>query len=31
MSVIAVCGLPGTGKTLFTTYIAKKHYKKHNS
>ena len=30
MSVIAICGLPGTGKTLFATYIAKKHYKKYN-
>ena len=30
MSVIAICGLPGTGKTLFSTYLAKKHYKKDN-
>lgn len=30
MSVIAVCGLPGTGKSLFTTYLARKHYKRLN-
>ncbi len=30
MSVIAVCGLPGSGKTLFCTYLAKKHYKQDN-
>lgn len=30
MSVIAVCGLPGPGKSLFTTYLARKHYKKLN-
>ena len=30
MSVIAICGLPGTGKTLFATYLAKKHFKKDN-
>lgn len=31
MSVIAVCGLPGSGKTLFTTYLSLKHYKKDNN
>lgn len=30
MSVIAVCGLPGSGKTLLTTYFMLKHYKKMN-
>lgn len=30
MSVIGVHGLPGTGKTLFTTYLMKKKYKKEN-
>lgn len=30
MSVIAICGLPGTGKTLFATYLARKHFKKDN-
>lgn len=30
MSVIFVGGVPGTGKTLFCTYIAKKKYKKEN-
>ena len=30
MSVIAICGLPGTGKTLFATHVALKHYKKDN-
>lgn len=30
MSVIAVCGLPGTGKTLFCTHIGCRHYKKDN-
>ena len=31
MSVIAVCGLPGSGKTLFTTYLMLKHYRKDNN
>lgn len=31
MSVIAVCGLPGKGKTLFTTYLMKKKYSKENN
>lgn len=31
MSVIAVCGLPGSGKTLFTTYLMLKHYKAENN
>lgn len=31
MSVVAVCGLPGTGKTLFCTYLARKQFKKENS
>ena len=30
MSVIAVCGLPGSGKSLFTTYLARKHYRRLN-
>lgn len=30
MSVIGICGLPGSGKTLFATYLAKKHYKRSN-
>lgn len=30
MSVTAVCGLPGSGKSLFTTYLMVKHYKKIN-
>lgn len=30
MSVIAVCGLPGSGKSLFTTYLARKQYKRLN-
>lgn len=30
MSVTAVCGLPGSGKTLLTTYFMLKHYKKMN-
>ena len=30
MSVVAVCGLPGSGKTLFTTYLAMKQYKRLN-
>lgn len=30
MSVIAICGLPGSGKTLFATYIMRKHYRKEN-
>ena len=30
MSVIGICGLPGSGKTLFATYLANKHYKKTN-
>lgn len=30
MSVIAICGLPGSGKTLFATYLAMKKYKKDN-
>lgn len=30
MSVIAICGLPGTGKTLFSTYLMCKKYKKEN-
>jgi len=30
MSVVVVCGLPGTGKSMFTTYLAKKHYKRLN-
>lgn len=29
--VIAVCGKPGTGKTLFTTYILKKQFKQENN
>lgn len=29
--VIAVCGKPGSGKTLFTTYILKKKFNKENS
>lgn len=31
MSVIAICGLPGKGKTLFTTYLMKKKYKRENN
>ncbi|MBQ3142322.1 MAG: hypothetical protein IJB82_02320 [Bacilli bacterium] len=31
MSVIAVCGLPGKGKTLFATYLMKKKYKRENN
>lgn len=31
MSVVAVCGLPGTGKTLFCTYLANKEFKKENT
>ena len=31
MSVIAVCGLPGSGKTLFSTYLMKKSYRKENN
>lgn len=31
MSVIAVCGLPGSGKTLFVTYLMRKHFKEENS
>lgn len=31
MSVIAICGLPGSGKTLFATYLQLKYYKKQNS
>lgn len=30
MSVTAVCGLPGSGKSLFTAYLMVKHYKKIN-
>ena len=30
MSVIAICGLPGSGKTLFSTYLQLKYYKKQN-
>lgn len=30
MSVIGIFGLPGTGKTLFATYLMKKKYKKEN-
>ena len=30
MSVIAICGLPGSGKSLFATYLARKSYKKLN-
>ena len=30
MSVIFVGGVPGTGKTLFCTYLAKKKFKKEN-
>ena len=30
MSVIAICGLPGSGKTLFATYLATKHFRKDN-
>lgn len=30
MSVVAICGLPGAGKTLFATYLARKHFKKTN-
>lgn len=30
MSVIAICGLPGRGKTLFTTYLMKKKFKREN-
>ena len=30
MSVTAVCGLPGSGKSLFTSYLMVKHYKKMN-
>lgn len=30
MSVIAICGLPGSGKTLFATYLGIKSYKKSN-
>lgn len=31
MSVIAVCGLPGSGKTLFATYLMRKCYKHENN
>lgn len=31
MSVIAICGLPGSGKTLFNTYLQLKHYKRQNN
>lgn len=31
MSVIAVCGLPGKGKTLFVTYLMKKKYDHENN
>jgi hypothetical protein len=30
MSVIAICGLPGSGKTLFGTYLARRSFSKHN-
>jgi hypothetical protein len=30
VSVIAVCGLPGAGKTLFTTALMRKHYNSDN-
>ena len=30
MSVIAVCGLPGSGKSLFITNMMLKHYKSEN-
>ncbi len=30
MSVIAICGKPGTGKTLFATYLARVYFKKDN-
>lgn len=31
MSVIAICGLPGSGKTLFCTYLQIKHFKSQNT
>ncbi|MGN0973159.1 MAG: zonular occludens toxin domain-containing protein [Bacilli bacterium] len=31
MSVIAICGLPGSGKTLFATYLQLKFFKKQNN
>lgn len=30
MSVIAICGLPGTGKNVFATWLARSHYKRIN-
>lgn len=30
MSVVAICGLPGAGKTLFATYLMKKHFRHEN-
>jgi len=30
LSVIAICGLPGTGKTLFSTYLMTRKFKKEN-
>ncbi len=30
MSVIAICGLPGSGKTLFATYLGLKKYRRDN-
>lgn len=31
MSVIALCGLPGSGKTFYATYLMKQHYNKENN
>lgn len=31
MSVIALCGLPGSGKTFYATYLMRQHYKKENN
>ena len=31
MALSSNCGLPGSGKTEFLTYLAVKHYKKENS
>ena len=30
MSLISLCGVPGSGKTLDSTYLALKHYNKQN-
>lgn len=29
--ISAICGLPGAGKNVYATYLAKKHFKKNNS